>query len=174
MGSRNEEVGRHCPYCGAMVSSGEHFCRSCHKKFSDQNEPEVPSSRQSDTYVVAVRKTWLAAILSITGVGLGQFYNGDTLKGLAFGFAFIFVSFGIVGGKYRIVLFFGIWILAIVEALLSARHINRYERSFGGVSYLLYAELAVLAGIVMLHLYTGLPDMDYLMKLFPVLNLWGI
>jgi len=56
--------------------------------------------------------------------------------------------------------------------LFSARRINRYERPFGGVNYLLYAELAVLGLIVVLHVLTGEPDLKYMGKLSPVVSLW--
>ncbi|MCK9631820.1 MAG: hypothetical protein M0R30_09270 [Methanoregula sp.] len=54
MGSRKEKIGHHCPYCGAVVVSGEYFCRSSHRKFTDQNELNAPLTHQADMYVVAV------------------------------------------------------------------------------------------------------------------------
>jgi TM2 domain-containing membrane protein YozV len=172
MGSRKEEIGRHCPYCGAVVISGEYFCRSCHRKFNDQNELDAPSSHMADTYVVAVRKPYLSALLSAASPGLGQFYNGDTLTGLTFFLAFIAVSFSIVTSHYQTILIYVIWIAALVEALWSASRINRYERAFVGVSYFLYVLLAIYALIVVLHVMTGEPDMAYLARIFPVVHLW--
>jgi TM2 domain-containing membrane protein YozV len=172
MGSRKEQIGRNCPYCGAIVSYGEYFCRSCHKKFTDQSELDAPSTQQPDTYVVAVRRPWLSALLSATGAGLGQFYNGDTLTGLAFFLAFIAVSFNIVTTHYQTILLYVIWVAAIAEALWSASRINRYERPFGGVSYLLYVLLGIYALIVALHFLTGEPTTGYLARVFPVLHLY--
>jgi len=172
MGNRKEQIGRHCPYCGAMVSYDEYFCRSCHKKFTDLSELDAPSTRQPETYVIAVRKPWASALLSATSAGLGQFYNGDTLTGLAFFLAYIAVSFNIFTTHYQTILLYVIWVAALTEALWSASRINRYERPFGGVSYLLYTLLAVLGLIVALHFLTGEPDMAYLGRVFPVVNLW--
>jgi FtsH-binding integral membrane protein len=173
MGSRKEEIGRHCPYCGAMVSYDEYFCRSCHKRFTDQNELDAPSTRKPDTYVVSVRRAYLSAFLSLIGVGLGQFYNGDRLRGLAFFLGFIAISFNIITTQYQTFLFYGIWLAALAEALWSSRRINRYERPFGGVSYLLYALLGMFGLIVALHIVTGEPDLVYLGRVFPLVRLYS-
>jgi TM2 domain-containing membrane protein YozV len=121
--------------------------------------------------VVAVRKPWVSALLSATGAGLGQFYNGDTLTGLAFFLAYIAVSFSIITTHYQTILLSVIWVAAIAEALWSASRINRYERPFGGVSYLLYVLLGIYILIVALHFVTGEPDLAYLARVFPVVHL---
>ena len=169
MGSRIEQIGRHCPFCGAMVSYDEYFCRSCHKRFTDQNELDVPSTTtRPDTYVEPARRPWVSALLSVAGVGLGQFYNGDTLKGIGFFLAFIAVSFNVVTTQYQTSLFYGIWIAALAESLWSARRINRYRRPFlGRASYLLYGMLVLYGLIVALHFMNGDPTMDYLGQVFP-------
>ena len=171
MASR-EQIGRHCPYCGAIIVYDEFFCRACHKRLLDQQDFDAPSTVKPETYVVPGRRIWLTAILAAICPGPGQFYNGDTLKGLAFFLGFIFVSFGIVGGEYRTLLFFGIWIAAAAEALYSSWSINQVQRNFCGTSYFLYALIAVFAAILALHYYTGEPDMAYLAKLFPVVSIW--
>jgi len=172
MGSRKEQIGRNCPFCGAIVAYGEYFCRSCHKKFTDQSELDAPSTTRPDTYVVSVRQAYVSAILSFIGVGLGQFYNGDTLRGIAFFLGFIAISFNFITTQYQTLLFYGIWLVALGEALWSARRINRYERPFGGrASYLLYGMLAVYGLIVVLHFMTGEPTLGYLGRLFPAVKL---
>ena len=79
-----EQIGRKCPYCGAMFTYDEYFCRACHRKFTDQNELDAPSSHKPEIYVVGLPKTGITLVLSFIGVGLGQFYNGDTIKGILF------------------------------------------------------------------------------------------
>jgi hypothetical protein len=172
MGKSKEQIGRHCPYCGAMVTYDEYFCRACHKRFNDLNELDAPSRHQPDTYVVALPRLWVSAALSLTGVGPGQFYNGDTLKGITFFLAFLLISFGYITTPYHTQLFFGIWILALIEALYSARRIGRYDRPYGGTSFLLYLMMGMFILIAGLHLYTGIPEIPYLEKIFPLAYLY--
>jgi len=172
MGKIRESVGRFCPYCGSIITADEFFCRACHRRLTDQADLDAPVNRNPGTYVVHLRKTYLSAILSCTAVGLGQFYNGDTFRGLAFFLAFMVVSFGNVGQDLHTYLYFGVWIAAVIEALVSTYRINHYARTSSGASYLLWAELAVVILIIALHVSTGLPDLDYLRKVFPAVNLW--
>ena len=172
MGGSKEQIGRNCPYCGAIITYDEFFCRACHKRLYDQQDFSAPSTVKPETLIVGIRNPFIAGGLSLISPGFGQFYNGDTLKGLAFFIGFIIVSFGIAVQEYRTLLFFGIWVAGIIEAVWSTRRINNYERSFSGTSYFLYALIAILALIVVLHLYTGQPDTTYLAKLFPPVILW--
>lgn len=170
MAGRNE-IGRKCPYCGAMVSYDEYFCRACHRKFEDVSALDAPSEHKPEEYIVSLPQAGISLLLSVFGVGLGQFYNGDTLKGIGFFIAFLLVSFDYVRTPYQALLFFGIWIAALLEALWSCRRISRCERSFGGRSYLLYLELALLGLVAVLYLSTGEPDIQYMAKLFPAVAL---
>jgi TM2 domain-containing membrane protein YozV len=166
MGSK-EQIGRHCPYCGAIITYDEFFCRACHKRLYDQQDFDAPSTEKPETVTVTFRNPFIAGLLSLASPGLGQFYNGDTLKGLVFFLGFVTVSFGIAGQDWRMPLFFGIWIAGIVEAIWTTRRISHFERPFSGASWLLYLLLAIYALIVGLHLLTGQPDTTYLAKLFP-------
>jgi len=168
MGSKKEQIGRHCPYCGAIITFDEYFCRACHTKLTDQLNLDVPSHVKPDTYVIPDRKFWISVPLSCCFPGLGQFYNGDTLKGVGFGIAYLIVSFGNINGQYYEALLAWIWALALVEAQIAAFRINSYARQFRGTSYLLWIGIAGLGVIVLMHLYTGLPDVQYLRKIFPV------
>jgi hypothetical protein len=172
MGSKKEQIGRHCPYCGAMVSYDEYFCRACHKRFTDLNELDAPSRHQPDTYVVALPKVWMSAILSLIGPGLGQFYNGDSLKGTAFFLGFLLISFGYITTPYQTPIFYGIWILSFLEALYTTRRISRCERSYAGPSMALYGELILFGLVVLLYFMTGEPNLQYLAKMFPAMGLW--
>lgn len=173
MGGRREQIGRICPYCGSIVTYDEYFCRACHKRIFDQNQLDAPSTHTPETYVVGLRRVYFSALLAIIGVGLGQFYNGDTLKGLGFFCAFLFVAFGNLGGsQYHTVLYFAIWIAATCEGIFSSWQINHYKRAFSGKSCFLWAELAFLALVVLLHFSTGIPTVGYLAKIFPLMNLW--
>jgi hypothetical protein len=172
MAGRTEQVGRHCPYCGAMVTYGEYFCRACHKRFTDQNDLDAPSRHRPDTYVVALPRLFITAVLSVIGAGLGQFYNGDSLRGTAFFIGFLLVSFGYIVTPYQTWLVFGIWIAAMIEALYSTWRISHCKRSYTGPSFVLYAELIFFGFVILLFALTGEPDLQYLAKMFPALWLW--
>ena len=166
-----EQIGRKCPYCGAMFTYDEYFCRACHRKFTDQNELDAPSSHKPEIYIVGLPKTGITLILSFIGVGLGQFYNGDTIKGIIFFLSFILISFGYITTPYNSQIFLGIWIVALIEALYTTRKISRCERSYPGISYPFYAELGLLSLVAILHVLTGEPDLLYMAKLFPAVGL---
>jgi hypothetical protein len=172
-GSKREQVGRHCPFCNATVTFDEFFCRACHKRLPDNDQLDAPSVHRPETYVVGLRRISVSLVLAIAGVGLAQFYNGDTLKGVGFFCAFLLVSFGGFGGsQYHTLLYFGIWVAASCEGIFSAWRINQFRRECSGKSLLLWAELGFLALVVLLHLATGIPGMEYLGNIFPVVNLW--
>lgn len=172
MGSRKEQIGRRCPFCGSMVTVDEYFCRACHTRLPDQDLLDAPSTHRPETMVFGLGRVYFSAVLAIIAVGLGQFYNGDLLRGLGFSVTFLIVAFSDIGGvQYHTILYFGIWFLATCEGIYSSWQINQYKRSFSGKSLLLWAELGFLALVVLLHFATGIPGMEYLGKIFPLMNL---
>jgi TM2 domain-containing membrane protein YozV len=171
MGSK-EQIGRNCPYCGAVITYDEYFCRACHKRLHDQQDFSAPSPLKAETFVVAIRNPWIAGSLSFISPGLGQFYNAETGKGLAFFIAFLVVSFDMIAPDiltaYHAVFFFGVWLIGIFDAFWSAWQISHFVKPCTtGASYLLYFMLALYMFVVGLHLYTGQPDTAYLAHLFP-------
>ena len=168
MGNKKEQIGRHCPHCGAIITYDEYFCRACHTKLTDQLNLDAPGHLKPETYIVPARRWWVSLLLSCGFAGLGQLYNGDTLKGVGFGIAYLIISFGYVGEQYHNVLLLAIWIAALAEALISAMRINSYTRNFKGTSLLLWIGLAGFGAIILLHFSTGLPDTPYLEKIFPL------
>lgn len=169
-----EQIGRKCPYCGAMFTYDEYFCRACHRRFTDQNMLDAPSSQKPEEYIVDLPKLWVSALLSCIGVGPGQFYNGDTVKGILLFLGFLAVSFGYIVTPYNHLISLGIWIIATIDALGTARRIGRCEREYTGISYPLYAVLALFALVAGLHALTGEPDIQYMAKLFPAIGLWMV
>lgn len=168
MSSKREEIGRCCPHCGAIVTFGEFFCRACHTRFTDPQDLMDSGTAKPQTYIVPARRFWIAFLLSAGYPGLGQLYNGDVVKGLAFGIAYLIASFGYYGGEFHGAILLAIWIAALTESLIAALRINSYVRHFKGTSFLLWIGVGGLAAIVFLHLYTGLPDIQYLREIFPV------
>jgi len=169
MGNKKEQIGRHCPHCGAIITYDEYFCRACHTRLTDQLNLDVPTSARPETYVVPGRRLWLSLILSAIFPGLAQFYNGDTLRGVAAAVIFLVVSFGNLGGSSHTALLLGVWALIAAEACFSAWQVNNYRRPFTGTGIAFWLVIVILGGIVLVHLYTGLPGMAYLEKFFPAL-----
>jgi len=56
-----------------------------------------------------------AALLSLIPLAIGQFYNGDTKKGLAMWGGY-FLSVLTAGVGIGIILFFGVWIWSMIDA----------------------------------------------------------
>lgn len=95
-----------CNYCGKSICSecyaelnGESYCKDCLLIKQENVKKEV-------------RSPVLAASLSFIIAGLGQFYNGQTAKGLL-----IFFTFWLIIP----------WILGIIDAYKTAEKINRGE-----------------------------------------------
>jgi hypothetical protein len=82
-----------CPHCGTSNDDGSQFCRSCGKPlsaasvFPTHTPPSPPDTMRG--YPTTTVPRWaenrnpvLALILSGIIVGVGQFYNGDSKKGV--------------------------------------------------------------------------------------------
>jgi TM2 domain-containing membrane protein YozV len=82
----------------------------------------METSKMSDDYGFRGNKklTWLAVLLSILVPGLGQIYNGQTVKGI------VLLLLAVVGGSITCgIAYFPVWVIAVVDAALIADKINR-------------------------------------------------
>jgi TM2 domain-containing membrane protein YozV len=171
MARLKEKIERQCPFCGATVTDADFFCRSCHKLFTEKDQLFVPGTQQPPEMVmVSFRNPIISGLFSFLGFGLGQYYNGDTPKGILITATFILVSFGLPGYEYDRVLFFGIWCAGILDAMISAVRINRLKRSFGGTSPLFWIEFAILAIVIILVASHVLDVPPVLRNIFPMVN----
>jgi TM2 domain-containing membrane protein YozV len=104
------------------------------------------------------RNPKISALLSGIGVGLGQFYNGETGKGL--GIIAVFFTAMYVLTAYTalnpVVLLFSIWAYAIFDAYTSAENINNLKKPFHGKSIFFWPGIVLLAGAVIVILVPGL------------------
>ncbi|MCK9631206.1 MAG: tetratricopeptide repeat protein [Methanoregula sp.] len=149
---------KRCPYCGTTIPYNDNYCYSCQRTFEDPG-PEESSCHRLDLSKDEWRKPWASAGLSLVGIGLGQFYNGETAKGVLFlalvlGAPFVLPLFTIVDPLIVMLL---IWAVAVLDAFLSSRKINRLEKKFHKKSCLFWPEVSVLviiAGIILLVAYT--------------------
>jgi TM2 domain-containing membrane protein YozV len=99
-----------CSRCGAQVAENSRFCDKC-------------GSAQPVVIVRDRKEPWFALALSFLFSGLGQIYNGQIGKGIAFiiahavSLALIWVLIGWITTPI-------IWIWGMVDAYKSAQRIN--------------------------------------------------
>ena len=132
---------KRCPYCGTTIASDDNFCFLCLRPFEAPPDPAC-----LDLSKTKWRNPLVAAALSLVGVGLGQFYNGETIKGLIF-------LMGVLGALLLIPVYTAfdlrivmaiIWVMAILDAYLSSKKINLLKKQFRKKSILFWPEVAIL------------------------------
>jgi len=110
-----------CSSCGTQNADTAKFCEKCGTKLAAAAEPPPPplegrirggASPAIQGGQTAVGKNpWLAVVLSLVIVGVGQFYNGDYKKGaLMLGGGIL--GFAISGGLITL----GFWIWSMIDA----------------------------------------------------------
>jgi TM2 domain-containing membrane protein YozV len=96
----------YCKNCGKEVADGAVICPNCGVQISALKGEQKEKSPA------------LAALLSLLIVGVGQFYNGDWLKGFGFMVAAVFCA----------LIFFPVvvvvWVAAMADAYLTAQKKN--------------------------------------------------
>ncbi len=161
MSASADPIGRTCPFCGSTVTAEDYFCRACHKRFELRGAETDPTKLAAlpEGSVLSLRNPVLAALLSACGIGLGQFYNGDLLKGLAFCILWLGAGmFPSVMANPAVPAFWimaAVWGVTIVDAPLSAWRINRLAKEFSGGSLLFFVELALMTGLAIWYLTGG-------------------
>ena len=107
-----------CSGCGAQLTENSRFCDKC-------GAPQpVAAPALAPAVVVRERKEpWFALALSFLFSGLGQIYNGEVKKGIAFIIAHGISLFLIMAGIGLITTPI-IWIWGMVDAYKSAERIN--------------------------------------------------
>jgi TM2 domain-containing membrane protein YozV len=98
----------YCQKCGSKNLDYANFCQSCGTDLrgtSSNFQISTPFTNSSSTG----KSPFLACVLSLVIVGLGQFYNGDIKKG-----AFMLIG-AIIGGALSFSFLW--WIMAIWSAI---------------------------------------------------------
>lgn len=92
-----------CPNCGKEINETAQFCEHCGNIISQNNAAQsqnadstVENNISTSTGIVYHKNIFVAFILSLIVVGLGQIYNGQILKGIIF-FIIISLIFGTLG-----------------------------------------------------------------------------
>lgn len=91
-----------CPNCGSrLASEGATVCDNCGRATGvvAPAQPNTggygPTSGQYYAPPREIKNPWLAAVLSLLIAGLGQIYNGEVGKGIAFFIVAILIGFSI-------------------------------------------------------------------------------
>ncbi|HEX3001853.1 MAG TPA: hypothetical protein VHN82_05740, partial [Methanoregula sp.] len=157
-GIRHPRTGmKKCPVCGTKIPYSDNYCYSCDRNFEDQN-PGGSDHPRLDLEKEEWRTPWVAAALSAAGIGLGQFYNGETLKGTLF----LAVFFGALAAlplftPVNPVFFLAVvWAVAVADAGLSAGKINRLQKHFRKKSPLFWPEVACMVIALAIFLVVAL------------------
>lgn len=109
----------YCTNCGAVISRKAEICPECGVR---QQSPAGATGASTDQE----KDPGIAAVLSFFVSGLGQIYNGEIGKGIAFmvvqlvNFALVFVLVGFLTLP-------AVWLFAIYDAYKSAERINERE-----------------------------------------------
>jgi len=113
-------VATHCPECGKeLVSENAEICPNCGFRLKS-----APAEEKSAI---------LAAILSVFITGLGQIYNGQLKKGIAY-LAIMFVCWLSVMFLIGILLVPIWWLIGIYDAYRTAEKINAGEDISGFIN----------------------------------------
>jgi tetratricopeptide (TPR) repeat protein len=135
----------YCPYCKEKVVKGATYCHQCRRTFTD---PLLDSSQLSKKQKPdeEVKNPILAGFLSLIGLGLGQFYNGETAKGLIITLLFFLVSIllRIYTSINPIIFILLIWAAAIIDAYYSSLKINQHVKPFRRKSPFFLIEIIIL------------------------------
>jgi len=148
---------QYCPYCGAKIVREDNFCVECRRTFVDPPVDQAPHEIQPREYT-ASQNPWVSSILSVFCIGLGQFYNGDAIKGLGF-VALTITAYFVLPQFIHInpwIVIVVIWIIAIADAYRTAHRVDlllqpRKKRSvFFGVEILMLVLLVVAVSLPVL------------------------
>ena len=121
-----------CPSCGSQLEPGQKFCPNC--GFNLDPSVSVGGTSVSGgtspvgTGPVVEKKTPIVSVLlSFLFPGLGQFYNGQSTKGIYF-IIFAIVSWILMIIFVGIILYIIVWLWSLIDAYNSAEALNRGEQ----------------------------------------------
>jgi len=173
-----------CQQCGKANPDGARFCDNCGTPIQQASVPQPPPPVYSPAQPAypqpvypqpamappfiprgEIRSPGIAGVLSFLCCGLGQLYNGETLKGIG-----LFIG-AIIASLIFPLLGLIVVIFAIYDAYTTAKKINQGQVPFSGKSVLfwpvviLYIILIIVAilflGLLASMLASGMPVSGY-------------
>lgn len=97
------------------------------RRFARKTPPPPPPPEDGSGGPPALKRTWLALLLTIPFPGLGQIYNGQWLKGIVFICVHI-VNFALIHWFVGLLTAPVFWLYAIFDAVDTAEKINAARR----------------------------------------------
>ena len=114
----------YCSSCGSVNAEAAKFCEKCGSSFAVSSIVGPGTVRANVPVIYASGKSpGLAAFLSFVfpTLAIGQFYNGDTKKGLTIlGISLIAIPLWLASG-FGSILDFAIWVWSVVDAYRVAK-----------------------------------------------------
>ena len=111
---------KYCTNCGAQIDEKAEICPECGVR---QAEPGAYQENRTYQGSYQQKNPVLALILSLIIVGLGQVYNGQTVKGIVLFIVALLLGLTGVG----LIISFIIWLYAMYDAYTIAQRINDGE-----------------------------------------------
>jgi TM2 domain. len=145
-------MAQFCESCGAPLKEGDKFCEQCGAAVVAP-VVETPSSPVRPAVPVKgphpEKNPILSVILSFFISGLGQVYNGETLKGVALFFGtiigyFIFVIPGVI-----------VWVYGMYDAYTTAKKMNEGTIPYKETNFLVMIGFVVLIIIIFAIVFLG-------------------
>src|SRR6478672_1843441 len=113
-----------CSACGTEADASARHCGKCGNALGAAPAPYLAQQQPQVIMVRSGKSSGLAAVLSFLWCGLGQIYNGQIGKGLAFA-AIYFISFLMIFIVIGVITTPIMWVWGMVDAYKTAERLNR-------------------------------------------------
>jgi len=127
-----------CPHCGKVSpEESPRFCSGCGARMDGSNPPgyPAPGNPQKNPLIAGISSSFLP--------GLGQVYNGETVKG------FVIFFLAIAGAFFLLIPGLLVWLYAMYDAYAVAGKMNTGEIEYRGTR-MLHMILFILFALVVI------------------------
>jgi TM2 domain-containing membrane protein YozV len=117
-----------CTRCGSEIPPGDSVCGQCGRKLYFTGDAPYYSMASGTSSVVGTviepsdppKKAFIALLLSMVVVGVGQMYLGQVFKGLSIFIAAVMMAIVTMG-----VAALAVWIVAMIDAYIIGKKLER-------------------------------------------------